>query len=326
MRVTNSMIGHQKIIELLSRSVKKNKIAQAYLFSGPEGVGKFTLAEKFARNLINGKDFTILRNMVKNEDGKSKSGEGEKWRAGNKKFLPDLIILKPEIEEKKGIIKEKDIKIEKIRDARKEMSFFPSRGKYRVLIIDNAHKMNEASQNALLKTIEEPNETSVIILITHEEGKLLPTVKSRCQKIRFNLVADGEIEKLLENTEIPQENSLIKSKIVSFSAGRPGWAVKMARNKKELHSRESALKELKSISVMNIAQRMEMAEKFSKDIPAAVKKLEIWVWIMRSSAMKNIASAPRFFKIIEKMESSADELKNTNVNGRLALENLIINL
>lgn len=318
------MIGHQKIIKLLSQSIEKNKVAQAYLFSGPEGVGKFTLAKKFARNLISGKNLTILRNMVRNGNGSGsepRDGDGK-----SKKFLSDLIILEPEIEEKKGVTKERDIKIERIRDVQKEMSLFPSQGNYRALIIDNAHKMNKVSQNALLKTIEEPNETSIIILVTHEEGKLLPTVKSRCQKIRFNLVADSEIEKLLENAEILRKGSTFKNKIISFSAGRPGWAVKMARDKKELYSRENALEELKKISVMNIVQRLEMAEEFSKNIPEAIKKLELWIWIMHSGAMKNFGNAPRFFKIIEKLENSADELKNTNANGRLVLENLIINL
>lgn len=317
------MVGHQKIIQLLSRSIKKNKIAQAYLFSGPEGVGKFALAEKFARSLINGGDFTLLRNMVKNgnEGDESKSKRGK-----NKKFLSDLIILKPEIEEKRGVVKERDIKIERIREVQKELSLYPSRGNYRVLIINNAHKMNKASQNALLKTIEEPNETSIIILVTHEEGKLLPTVKSRCQKIKFNLVEDNEIEKLLENTELLSENSIFKSRIISLSAGRPGWAVKMARDKKEFYWRENTLEELKKISAMDISQRLEMAEKFSKNIPEAIKKLEFWIWIMYSQAMKNIQNAPQFFRIIEKMENSAGELKNTNANGRLVLENLVINL
>ncbi|MCD6149330.1 DNA polymerase III subunit [bacterium] len=312
------MVGHQKIIKLLSRSIEKNKVAQAYLFSGPEGVGKFTLAEKFAKSLISGKKFTILHNMVKDESA-GKRGE-------NKKFLSDLIILKPEVEEKKEVTKEREIKIERIREVQKEMSLFPSQGNYRALIIDNAHKMNKASQNALLKTIEETNETSIIILVTHEEGKLLPTVKSRCQKIRFNLVADGEIEELLNDPEFLSKDLISKDKIISFSAGRPGWAVKIARNKKELHSRESALKELKKISAMNIAQRMEMAEKFSKNIPEAIKKLEFWVWIMHSGAIKDFKNASRFFKIIEKLEDSMEKLKNTNANGRLALENLIMNL
>ena len=318
MRVTNSMIGHQKIIKLLSRSIEKNKVAQAYLFSGPEGVGKFTLAEKFVKSLISEEDFTILCNMVK-------KGSADK-RGENKKFLSDLIILKPEVEEKKGIAKEREIKIERIREVQKEMSLFPSHGNYRALIVNNAHKMNKASQNALLKTIEEPNETSIIILITHEEGKLLPTVKSRCQKIKFNLVADSEIEKLLEDAEILGKDPAFKNKIISFSAGRPGWAVKITRDKKELYSRENTLEEFKKIPAMNIAQRLEMAEEFSKNIPEAIKKLEFWVWIMHSGAMKDFKNASRFFKIIEKLEDSMKKLKNTNANGRLVLENLIMNL
>lgn len=306
------MIGCQKIIKLLSRSIKKNKIAQAYIFSGPEGVGKFTLAKKFAKSLISEMDFKPASKDLK-----------------NKKFLSDLIILNPEVKEKKGVTKEREIKIEKIRNVQKEMSLYPSQGNYRILIINNAHKMNKASQNALLKTIEEPNETSIIILVTHKEGALLPTVKSRCQKVRFNLVADEEIKKLLDDSRLLSGNPITKNskeKIISLSAGRPGWAVKMARDKKELYWRENALEELKKISAMNIAQRLEMAEKFSKNIPETIKKLEFWTWILYSQVKKNVSQAPQFFKIIEKIDRSADELRKTNASGRLILENLIINL
>ncbi len=305
------MVGHQKIIERLEQSVKKDKNVQAYIFSGPEGLGKFTLAKKFAESLIGGRSLKKLMNEPENN-----------------KFMADLIVLSPEISEKKGIMKEKEIKIERIREARKEMLLFPAQGKYRVLIINNAHKMSKASQNALLKVIEEPNETSVIILITHEDGKLLPTIKSRCQKIKFNLVDESKIKKLWEESVGFKKNISVTevNEIVSLSAGRPGWAVKMARDMNKLELYKSALKELKIISAMDIRQRMEMAEKFSKNIPAAIEKLELWIWIMHSVAVKDFNNASRFIKIIEKIESGLKEIKNTNANGRLLLENLIINL
>ena len=139
-------IGNKKAVTLLEKTIQSGKVSQAYLFSGPEAVGKFTLAKFFSRAIISNQSFTsILRNI--------------KVNAGKDNFLLDLIVLSPDVEEKNGIIREKDIPIEKIRNAQKELTLYPYQGKYKVLIINDAHKLTEQSQNALLKTLEEPNST-----------------------------------------------------------------------------------------------------------------------------------------------------------------------
>lgn len=132
-------IGNTKAVKLLEKSMRNSRISHAYLFSGPENVGKLALAKIFSRGLILGKPLDLEINGKKNPF--------------------DMVILSPEIEEKKGITKEKDIKIENIRNLQKELSLFPYEGKYKILIVDNAHKLTVSSQNALLKILEEPNET-----------------------------------------------------------------------------------------------------------------------------------------------------------------------
>ncbi len=298
------IVGHSKIIELLERIIGKNNISHAYLFSGPESVGKFTLAKIFARNIISGTKLPLL------PSGKSAD-------VGNDNLIPDLVILEPEVEEKRGITKERDIKIEKVREIQKNLSLFPYKGKYKVLIVNNAHKMTEESQNALLKTLEEPNATSIIILVAHEEGKILPTVKSRCQKIKFNLVSDDEIKKNLSSAAPATLEQLI-----SLSLGRPGLAVRMIKDKEEFNLRRDALEKLKSLPKAGINQRLKIAEELSKNISETVKKMELWIWALHAPALKDT----RLFKIIGKMDESLNEIKNTNANAKLVLENLLLNL
>ncbi|PIP27427.1 MAG: DNA polymerase III subunit delta', partial [Candidatus Moranbacteria bacterium CG23_combo_of_CG06-09_8_20_14_all_39_10] len=163
------IIGHQKIINLLDRAIAKDAVSHAYLFSGPESVGKFTVALDFAERLIGNID----------------------------SISSDLISIKPEIEENKGVIKKLDIKIEAIRNLLHKLSLTSVGGRYKVVIIDDADRLNRTAQNALLKTLEEPNAKVVLILVCQDERKLLPTIISRCQKMRFGLVKEAEIEKIV---------------------------------------------------------------------------------------------------------------------------------
>lgn len=291
------MIGNEKSVNFLGKCIEKEKISQAYLFSGPEGVGKFALAKKFAQSLITKENF-------------SENIELEK--------IPlDLIIIEPEIE--KG--KEKDIKIEQIRDVQKDLALFPYEGRCKVLIINNAHKMNDSSQNALLKILEEPNATSIIILITSEEGKILPTIKSRCQKINFSLVDPEIIEKgLKENDFSSNEKDLI-----SFSMGRPGFAINMVLNPEEYKEKKEYFEKLSQIFRGGTNLKMEAADEISEDTTKAIKVLEFWIWILRIKNSDSFKNKVKKVKIIEQIEEALEMIKNTNANVKLVLENLLIN-
>ncbi|MDD5083777.1 MAG: AAA family ATPase [Candidatus Moranbacteria bacterium] len=157
------IIGHQKIRERLSRMAKKGSAVQTYLFVGPESVGKFAVAKEFALQLIKSHDAMATQNHQE----------------------IDLFVLEPEQEVEKGIVKERDISVERTREAAHFLNNFPYAAEKKVLIIRDAHRLTEAAQNALLKILEEPPAYAVIILITHELGRILPTTLSRCQQIAF---------------------------------------------------------------------------------------------------------------------------------------------
>jgi len=289
-------IGNAKTINLLNKAIQNSKVSHAYLFSGPESVGKFFLAKIFARSVIRGTELNFK------DDGK---------------VLVDILILKPEIEEKKGVTKEKEIKVEHIRNVQKNLSLFPYDGKYKVLIINDAHKMSVSAQNSLLKILEEPNETSIIILVTHDDSKIISTIKSRCQRMNFSLVDLKEIEKIADNNK----------DVIKFSMGRPGLVFKILENEDELDNKIKELEDLKRFSDLGINERLKLAEKMSSDSMKTIQRLEFWTWIIRLEALENSHSAEFFsFKTIEKIEKSAETIKSTNANTRFILENLFLEI
>lgn len=294
-------IGNKKSVSFLSKAMENDKLSHAYLFSGPESVGKFTLAKIFARGIING---ASLRNGMEEE----------------KKLPLDLVILEPEIEKKKGVTKENSIKVEHIRAVQRGLLLFPYEGKKKVLIINNAHKMNAASQNALLKILEEPNDTSIIILVTHRNSDILPTIKSRCQKINFSLVDAEELRVLFGEADNLENISL-------FSMGRPGLAALLLEDENELDLKKEALAELKSFSLMGINERFKLAEKLASNLVLAAKKLELWMWIIRLSIFKQKGTGKFLnWKTIEKISESLETIKNTNASARLVIENLFLEI
>ena len=292
-----NFLGNQKVTNLLKKSLDSGNISHAYIFSGPEHVGKFTLAKMFALHLIEGSNLDLEMEKI------------------SKDALLDLITIAPEIAEKNGIAKQRDIPIESIRDAQKSLSLFPYHGKYKILIIDDAHKLNVAAQNALLKILEEPNPTTIIILVTSNEDKILPTVKSRCQMINFGLVDDAEMLECF-----PQN-------LVSLSAGRPGLVKIMGENEDEMVFRSEAISNLNKIISGSLNEKLLLAEQISKDMSKTSDLLNFWLWEMRKKALVSEESERKnIYAGMEKIQKSLETLKNTNANGRLVLETLFMDI
>ena len=288
-------IGNKKTFNLLAKSIKNDSLNHAYIFSGPEHVGKLTLAKKFSSSVISSKELDC---DVNNFD---------------KDAMLDLILIAPETTEKNGILKQRDISIESIRDAKQSLSLFPYHGKYKVMVIDDAHKLNVPAQNALLKILEEPNATTMIILITHEIDRILPTVQSRSQVINFSLVGDEEMQK-----NFPEE-------IVYLSAGRPGLSQIMSENKEEKSFRFEAINGFNKVIKGSINDKLILAEEFSKDITKTLEKLNIWIWELRKKAISS-GKDKNIYSTIEKIQKSMEILKRTNANARLILESLFLEM
>lgn len=288
----NNIIGHTKILNFLHRAIARDTVSHAYLFWGPENVGKFSLALEFSKELTGG-------------DGS--------------RINPNLTVVEPASSETKGVVKKIDIKVEEIRELQKKISLTPNSGKYNVAIIDDAERLTKAAQNSLLKTLEEPPRNSVIILVTRDKNKLLPTVLSRCQIVKFSSLSDGEIGKLLT----PETKN--KEKIIFWSMGRPGLAKRMAEDQGELELREESLRDLDVAISARVYEKFYLAEALSKNVPLALEKLDFWVALLRKKMLEDEEpQRTRGLELIEKINASREIIKNTNANVRLVLENLFL--
>ena len=160
----DAVLGQQQAINQLRTALRSGHLAHAYLFSGIEGIGKFTAAVAFAKAL----------NCLTHADDSCDNCAA--CRKTEKRLHPDVFFIEPD----KNIIK-----IEQVRDIQKKIIFKPLEGRKKVVIIDQAEKLNLHAANCLLKTLEEPPDDTVLILVANTALPLLPTILSRCQSVRF---------------------------------------------------------------------------------------------------------------------------------------------
>jgi DNA polymerase-3 subunit delta' len=172
------VIGHRRLIELLSRSVARETLPPSLIFAGPEGVGKRLTALATAQAL----------NCLQLRDGDA-CGACTACTRIARNVHPDVLIVEPG--------ESGSIKVEQVRDIVDRAAYRPFEGRRRVVIVDDADALVAAAQNALLKTLEEPPPSSVFILVTAWPDVLLPTVLSRCPRLRFRGLSAADVARAL---------------------------------------------------------------------------------------------------------------------------------
>lgn len=207
-----SLIGNQRIKQLLQRAVRDGRIGQGLLFAGQRGVGKyqFALALAQAVNCLQpaaGDSCGVCLNCRKFA-ARNFTDVKTVWRESK-----DPAVRKDS--------KSQYIKIEQMREVAREAYFRPYEGRRRVYIIDDAEWLREEAANAILKTLEEPPETSLLILITAKPYALLETIRSRCQMLNFAPLAQAEVEAYLQaNYQRPPEEIRLLAHLGRGSIGR----------------------------------------------------------------------------------------------------------
>jgi DNA polymerase III subunit gamma/tau len=191
----DEVVGQKYILQTIKNAINNNKIAHAYLFSGPRGTGKTTLAKLLAK----GVNCTSDKIRPCNECDNCKS-----IALGNN---PDVIEI--DAASNNGV--------EEIRDIIDKVKYAPISGKYKIYIIDEVHMLSTGAFNALLKTLEEPPAHVIFVLATTEIHKVLPTIISRCQRFDFNKVSQSDI-KLRIKEILDKENISYNSEVVSLIA------------------------------------------------------------------------------------------------------------
>jgi DNA polymerase-3 subunit delta' len=289
------IVGHKKQWELLKQSLALNRISHAYLFSGQEKLGKKTIALEWS-SLIND------------------------WEAPNK-YYPDLILISPE---------NGTIQIARIRELIWKLQLTPHSARLKVAIIDQAHLMGVAAQHALLKTLEEPRKDTLLILVTSKAEILLPTIRSRCEIIKFYPVPKIEIKNYLKNEDLPEEKAEL---IASIARGRPGEAIDFILDPQKLKKRNKATKELNKVLSSSINFRFQYAKSISRSEDLE-EILGIWEDVLRENLLKTIKhplaktrySPLKLKNIIESLQKINFLISTTNINKNLALENLMLQL
>lgn len=322
------IVGQERAIKILTKSLKENKVSSSYIFVGNEGTGKKLAAIEFTKavNCLN-----PSKNSEACEDCQS-------CNEINKQYSPDLKIIEPI----KG-----SIKIEQIREMRKEIELKPFKNKKKIYIIDKTEKMTLEASNCLLKTIEEPPYYAIIILICSKIDSILPTIVSRCQIINFGLISSYKIEEFLlnKNSNLEKEKAEIISKLAQGSIGS---ASKLLLDKEYFVRREEIINYLSAISPEKCsADIFTKVERMVSEIDRIEEILEIiklWyrdILIIKNTVdQKYVANCDKLEILIEKSQiysqvilvdildylEQMEEYLIRNVNTRLILERLYIKM
>ncbi|MFA5990646.1 MAG: hypothetical protein WC794_00160 [Candidatus Doudnabacteria bacterium] len=276
---TFQIFGHETIKNILDKQLNAGVFPHAYLFVGPQGVGKKALGIELAQKIL-----------------------GAENVAGH----PDFLLLDVEGE----------IKMESALEFINRLSLKPFIGKYKVAIVNNAENLNQQSGNALLKTLEEASDSTIIILVAGF-GKLLPTIVSRCQTFNFHGFSKTELTKYSGDLGLA-----VSDEMVDLSFGSFGRLKQLSENKEFFTNQKNAVKEYeelnKSMSGQKLAKIPRFAELEDEDL---VSMLNCWLFWQYGK----LNESPKNYSKVGAIASSLTDLKQ-NFNKKLVLQNLFLKI
>lgn len=316
----SDIIGHDHNIKVLLRSIEKGRLHHAYIFSGPEGIGKRLTALSLAR---------ALNCLEMTGDFCGRCVQCKKIEAGNH---PDVKVIEPDGQ---------FIKIDQIRELQRDLQFRPFEGRKRVFIIDSADRMGLSASNSLLKTLEEPPKNSILILITANLHAILSTVISRCQRLNFSSLPIPAVERVLVNKKGSEAG--VAHMIASVSEGSIGKA--LAEDEESLiGERERVLTVFGGLRDQRMIGVFKTAEELAKDegLEGILRTLKV---LYRDMAVLKgggsaVINSDMLSKIREEVAgagmdgildgfdliSETEELLRRNINKQLAMEILMMKL
>lgn len=317
------IIGHERQIESLKNTIKKGSISHSYLFEGEEGLGKKQVALVFAKTLLCKKE---------KEEPCNKCSSCLKFDGKNH---PDFKLILPE----KGLVKKEEIDL-----LVKASSTTPFEGERKVFIIDDSHTMNMEAMNGLLKTLEEPPSFMNIILVTSNSNKLLSTILSRCQRIRFYPVETSKIVGLLSEKKLLNKE---KSEfIANFTKGSVGKSIEISSSEDFFEKRDEIIKIINDILKGDKVKALSASKFFNLNKDEIDEIFDIMIYWFRDLLIyKELGDSDliinkdkidilsgqssigynRINGIMDRIENTRKNIRN-NVNFVLSIETMLLNI
>jgi DNA polymerase-3 subunit delta' len=215
------LFGHHAAEEFLARSYRSGKGHHAILIEGPEGIGKGTLAFRFANHVLSHPDpETAPDNLVSPDPGSSVTRQIASGASHN------LLHLTRPVDEKSGKTKTA-ITVDEVRRAGHFFAQTSGTGNWRIVVIDPADDLNRNAANAILKILEEPPRRSLFLVLSHAPGKLLPTIRSRCLPLRLSPLSDSDLTSALSALGTPLQGGRTEETVLAMSNGSVSQALKL---------------------------------------------------------------------------------------------------
>ncbi len=322
-----NLLGHEWAVDLLRGHLVNERIRHAYLITGPQGVGRRTLALRFAQAI----------NCPQPPEPGIPCGVCRTCRLLNTMQHPDLSVVQAE---KIG----GNLKVDQIRELHRALALTPYEAQYRIALLLRFEEANPSAANALLKTLEEPPSQVVMILTAQDPEILLPTIVSRCEAIRLRPSSINQVTSGLQQAfDIPSQEARL---LAHISGGRPGYALNHHHYPELIEDRQICLTDLQTLLSAGRVERFAYAEKVAKDRNHLEQILQVWVSFWRDvmltaagastpitnldmkaeiHALAQILDLTQAQNLVSFHEKSQQRLQRY-VNARLTLEVLMLEL
>jgi DNA polymerase-3 subunit delta' len=319
-----NLVGNEWAVEMLRQQITHGTTRHAYLFAGPSGVGRRTLALRLAQAL----------NCTQPIEPGIPCGQCRDCKQIEAMQHPDLNIIQADSEGG-------TLKVDQVREARRTLTLKPYQSKYRVTLFLRFQQANDSAANALLKILEEAPSYVVLVLTTDYPEQLLPTIVSRCEVLRLHSLSLDKVESFLSERGANQDQARL---IAHISGGRLGYALRLLQDPSSLEFRNEKLNEAQSFTAASRVDKFSYAEKLSKDKDAMRDVLLLWLsyWrdvllsagessvplanIDRTKEIKSLAehvSMSEVRGVVSRLENSLSQLE-ASVNARLLAEVILL--
>lgn len=292
-----NLVGNENNKYILKETITKGNILHSYMFFGTEGIGKKLFALEFAKMIL-------CENQKNSPCEKCKS-----CIEFNSNNNPDFFFIEPD---------GNSVKIDQIRNMQKCILEKPIISSKKVYIINNAETMTKEAQNCLLKTLEEPQEYVVIILIVSDENSMLSTIKSRCTKIFFEKISDENLKTYIKEKigDVHFEESMIK-----LSEGSIGKCIEISKKQEILKKIEDFINNIENIDEIQIINTSSYFNENKEDINLILD----YIYILIFNKTKDFSNKIKYIFAMEKVQKAKEKLSKSN-NFDMTIDNMLIEI